>query len=144
MTIDPARSALMSKVKGKDTQPEMIVRRKLHELGGRYRLHRRDLPGKPDIVMPSRKIALFVHGCFWHRHENCKMASMPKTRQDFWLAKFDANMARDLQNTADLKRLGWRVEVIWECETRKRDLLSGRLEHLLAKSSAAMSLRERR
>jgi DNA mismatch endonuclease (patch repair protein) len=135
MTTDPMRSALMSKVRGKDTQPELIVRRKLHELGGRFRLHRRDLPGSPDIVMPSRNVALFVHGCFWHRHENCKMASMPKTRQDFWREKFDANMARDQRNMTDLERLGWRVEVIWECETRKREALSGRLKHLLTNSS---------
>jgi len=86
-------------------------------------------------VMPSRNVALFVHGCFWHRHENCKMASMPKTRQDFWREKFDANMARDQPNMTDLERLGWRVEVIWECETRKREALSGRLKHLLTNSS---------
>lgn len=131
MTVDPARSALMSKVKGKDTRPEMVVRRTLHRLGGRYRLHRKDLPGSPDIVMPSRKIALFVHGCFWHRHEDCKMASSPKTREEFWNAKFDANMARDRRNTERLEQIGWRVEVIWECETKKPDRLSKLLTNLL-------------
>lgn len=131
MTVDPARSALMSKVKGKDTRPEMVVRRTLHRLGGRYRLHRKDLPGSPDIVMPSRKIALFVHGCFWHRHENCKMASTPKTREEFWNAKFDANMARDRRNTESLEQIGWRVEVIWECETKKPERLLKLLTNLL-------------
>lgn len=131
MTVDPARSALMSKVKGKDTRPEMTVRRTLHRLGCRYRLHRKDLPGSPDIVMPSRKLVLFVHGCFWHRHENCKMASTPKTREEFWDAKFDANMARDRRNTESLEQMGWRVEVIWECETKKPERLLKVLTNLL-------------
>lgn len=131
VTIDPARSALMSKVKGKDTRPELVVRRTLHGLGARYRLHRKDLPGSPDIVMTSRKVALFVHGCFWHRHENCKMASTPKTREEFWNAKFDANVARDQRNAASLEQMGWRVEVIWECETKKAEQLSIRIAKLL-------------
>lgn len=139
MTIDPARSALMSKVKGKDTRPELVVRRTLHGLGGRYRLHRKDLPGSPDIVMPSRKIALFVHGCFWHRHQNCKMASTPKTREEFWNAKFEANVARDRRNAASLEQIGWQVEVIWECETKKAEAerLSQRLANLLGFGSKA-------
>ncbi|MCA2405775.1 DNA mismatch endonuclease Vsr [Rhizobium leguminosarum bv. viciae 248] len=128
---DPARSALMSKVKGKNTRPELIVRQELHALGGRFRLHRKDLPGRPDIVMPSRKLAVFVHGCFWHRHQNCRMASTPKTRQGFWNEKFDANIARDQRNAFDLQQLGWRVEVIWECQTRKREQLSASLKKLL-------------
>ncbi|WP_083338456.1 very short patch repair endonuclease [Ensifer sp. LCM 4579] len=131
---DPARSALMSRVKGKNTRPELIVRQELHALGGRFRLHRKDLPGCPDIVMPARKLALFVHGCFWHRHQNCRMASIPKTRREFWNQKFGNNVARDQRNVSELERLGWRVEVIWECRTRKRKELSASLRILLASS----------
>lgn len=132
MTIDPARSLLMSKVKCKNTRPELVVRRMLHGLGGRYRLHSKDLPGSPDIVMPSRKLAVFVHGCFWHRHQDCKMASTPKTRQEFWQTKFEANMARDQRNESSLKQLGWRVEVVWECETKRAEPLLERLTTLLS------------
>ncbi|TCN22837.1 T/G mismatch-specific endonuclease [Sinorhizobium americanum] len=121
---DPKRSALMAKIKGKNTRPEIAVRRELHALGARFRLHRRDLPGRPDIVMPARKLAVFVHGCFWHRHENCRMASDPKTRQEFWAAKFNDNIARDKRNLSDLESLGWEVRIIWECQTRQRDELS--------------------
>lgn len=121
----------MSQIGSKDTQPELIVRRLLTEMGLRYRLHRRDLPGKPDIVFGPRRLVLFVHGCFWHRHRGCRMASTPSANSAFWQTKFDANMARDRRNTAALKRAGWRVAVIWECETRQPERLARRLQRLL-------------
>lgn len=121
----------MSQIGSKDTQPELIVRRLLTEMGLRYRLHRRDLPGKPDIVFGPRRLVLFVHGCFWHRHRGCRLASTPSANSAFWQTKFDANMARDRRNTAALKRAGWRVAVIWECETRQPERLARRLQRLL-------------
>jgi DNA mismatch endonuclease (patch repair protein) len=121
----------MSQIGSKDTQPELIVRRLLTEMGLRYRLHRRDLPGKPDIVFGPRRLVLFVHGCFWHRHRGCRMASTPSANAAFWQTKFDANTARDRRNTTALKRAGWRVAVIWECETRQPERLARRLQRLL-------------
>lgn len=116
--VDPARSAQMAKVKNRDTKPEMRVRQALHAAGLRYRLHAKDLPGKPDIVLRSRRIAIFVHGCFWHRHPDpsCKLARMPKSRVDFWAPKLEANRARDVRNETALLDMGWRVLTIWECE----------------------------
>lgn len=108
----------MARVKQKDTGPEMRVRRALHRLGYRFRLHRADLPGRPDIVLPRYRIAILVHGCFWHRHPGCKLASSPKTRQEFWRAKFEANVARDSRNEITLEAMGWRPAVVWECETK--------------------------
>lgn len=125
--VDPARSKLMSRVGGKDTKPELIVRKALHALGYRFRLHRGDLPGRPDIVLPRYKCAIFVHGCFWHRHPGCKKASTPATRIEFWQAKFAANMARDERNLFDLKALGWNVITVWECETRNVNEVADRL-----------------
>lgn len=116
------RSALMARVRSGDTAPELFVRRTLHRLGYRFRLHRKDLPGTPDIVLPSRKSVIFVHGCFWHRHKNCRDASMPKTRVEFWRDKFRENVERDRRNVQDLHDLGWRVLIIWECETTNEDL----------------------
>lgn len=121
----------MARIGSKDTQPELTVRRLLTEMGLRYRLHRRDLPGKPDIVFGPRRLVLFVHGCFWHRHRGCRMASTPSANAAFWQTKFDANTARDRRNTAALKRAGWRVAVIWECETRQPERLARRLQRLL-------------
>ena len=121
----------MSQIGSKDTQPELIVRRLLTEMGLRYRLHRRDLPGKPDIVFGPRRLVLFVHGCFWHRHRGCRLASTPSANAAFWQSKFDANTARDRRNTTALKRAGWRVAVIWECETRQPERLARRLQRLL-------------
>ena len=112
------RQRNMSAIKGKDTKPEIQVRKALHALGYRFRLHRKDLPGKPDIVLPKYKTVIFVNGCFWHRHPGCKYASTPSTNSDFWNAKFEENTARDNRNYAQLKELGWRVVVIWECETQ--------------------------
>lgn len=119
----PARSALMAMVRGKDTKPELVVRSTLHAMGFRFRLHRRDLPGSPDIVLPRLRLAILVHGCFWHRHEGCRLASMPKTRKDFWGAKFEANVRRDRRNVEAIRGLGWRAEVVWECETRSSNLI---------------------
>jgi DNA mismatch endonuclease (patch repair protein) len=110
------RSAVMARIRGKDTKPELIVRSLLHRSGVRFSLRRKDLPGKPDIVLPKYKTVVFVHGCFWHRHKGCKVATTPKTRTDFWQAKFDSNVARDQRNQRDLKKAGWQVIVLWECE----------------------------
>ena len=107
----------MSLVRGVDTKPEMLVRRLVHRMGYRYRLHVRLLPGQPDMVFPSRGKIIFVHGCFWHRHPKatCKMARMPKSRLDFWRPKLEQNRQRDLRVQGKLRRLGWRILVIWEC-----------------------------
>ena len=117
--IPPAqRSANMKAVRSTNTGPELRVRRIAHSLGYRFRLHRRDLPGKPDMVFPSRRKAIFIHGCFWHRHNRCDRATMPTSNSAFWRAKFDRNVARDTEQISALKRLGWRVLVVWECETK--------------------------
>jgi DNA mismatch endonuclease, patch repair protein len=113
----------MSRVRGKHTSPEVRVRKAAHQMGLRFRLHRKDLPGKPDLVFPKHKVALFVHGCFWHRHPGCKKATTPKTRVDYWIAKFAVNERRDKQNIRDLAALGWNVHIIWECETKDLDKL---------------------
>ena len=109
----------MSRIRGKDTTPELVVRRELHGAGFRYRLHVKDLPGKPDIVLPKWKTVIFVHGCFWHRHEGCKDATIPKTRTDWWLAKLNKNVVNDHQKKAQLEALGWKVLIVWECEINK-------------------------
>jgi DNA mismatch endonuclease (patch repair protein) len=111
------RSALMGRVRARDTSPERAVRRALHALGFRFRLHRRDLPGTPDIVLPRYSTVILVHGCFWHRHPGCKKATTPSTRMKFWAAKFQANVARDHSVRRKLTRLGWSVITIWECQT---------------------------
>ncbi|MAS08449.1 MAG: very short patch repair endonuclease [Ahrensia sp.] len=113
------RSRMMSGIKGKNTKPEMIVRRALHKDGYRYRLHVEDLPGKPDIVLPKYKTVIFVHGCFWHHHD-CKNFRWPKTREEFWRKKIDGNVERDREIHTKLEALGWKVIVIWECETREK------------------------
>jgi DNA mismatch endonuclease (patch repair protein) len=124
--VDPARSAQMARVKGKDTKPEIRVRKALHSAGLRFRLQGRDLPGRPDLVFRSRRIAIFVHGCFWHRHgdPNCKLARVPKSRQDFWEPKLAANAERDIRNIAELRKLGWTVEIVWECDLSPATLQS--------------------
>lgn len=124
------RSWNMSRIKGRDTKPELAVRSILHRLGLRFRLHRRDLPGRPDIVLPKFKTVVFVHGCFWHRHRGCRFAYTPKSRSKFWGTKFDENIERDRRNLRDLARLGWIVLVVWECETRDPVKLANRFrEH---------------
>jgi len=106
----------MSGIRGRDTKPELAVRRYLHARGFRFRLHVRELPGRPDIVLPRHRTAVFVHGCFWHRHAGCRFAYTPKSRQEFWLPKLEGNAARDARNEERLRDLGWRVELVWECE----------------------------
>jgi DNA mismatch endonuclease (patch repair protein) len=113
---------MMSGIRGRDTKPELAVRRYLHANGLRYRLHVRDLPGKPDIVLPRHRAVVFVHGCFWHRHEGCRYAYRPKSNVEFWQAKLDANTARDGQDQERLRALGWRVFVVWECQTTTQRL----------------------
>jgi DNA mismatch endonuclease (patch repair protein) len=115
------RSRIMRSVGQRDTAPEIKVRRLLYKMGYRFRLNRTDLPGKPDIVMPGRRIAIFVHGCFWHRHPQCPRASMPASNRSFWEKKFQRNRERDLENVKELIELGWRVLVVWECSTRDKD-----------------------
>lgn len=134
------RSKIMRSVSAKDTRPELLVRSLLHRLGLRFRLHRKSLPGSPDIVLPKYRTVVFVHGCFWHRHSGCRYASTPKTRQEFWLSKFDANVKRDARKEAQLCELGWRILVIWECETRRPDELKERIrqEFLGAESARAL------
>ena len=121
--VSEQRSRNMSAIKSKNTKPEIAVRKVLHSMGYRFRLHRKDLPGSPDIVLPKYKTVIFVHGCFWHRHENCKYATTPKTREEFWNKKFRSNIERDLEIHEKIKNLNWRSVVIWECETKNMENL---------------------
>jgi DNA mismatch endonuclease (patch repair protein) len=130
---DAARRALMQRVKVKNSAPEMAVRRALHALGYRYRLHDTKLPGRPDLVFPSRKVVVFVHGCFWHQHQGCRKATIPATRREFWRKKLEGNVARDARQASALSAAGWMVHPVWECEVPKnrflvslRELLDGR------------------
>ncbi|HVO47366.1 MAG TPA: very short patch repair endonuclease [Steroidobacteraceae bacterium] len=132
MDVDPVRSKIMRAVPRTDTTPERCVRQLAHSLGFRFRLHRRDLPGTPDIVFPRLSTVVFVHGCFWHRHPKCTKASTPRTRALFWREKFKANVGRDKRAIARLSALGWRVSVIWECETLHPDRLERKLLRVLA------------
>ena len=122
------RSWNMSRIKSRDTRPERIVRSVLHRMGKRFRLHRNDLPGSPDIVLPRYDTVIFVHGCFWHRHSRCKNASTPKTRVKFWKKKFSDNVRRDRRVRRQLEELGWRVVVVWECEASDPDHLALQLD----------------
>lgn len=121
------RSRNMSAIKGSNTKPEIAVRQILHSLGFRFRLHRKDLPGRPDIVLAKYRTVVFVHGCFWHRHPGCRLASTPATRAEFWEAKFSRNVVRDRENYTKLMELGWRIIVVWECDLRNREDLAHRL-----------------
>lgn len=121
--LDPAaRSHRMSLIRGRDTKPEMVVRSYLHKRGLRYRLHDSRLPGKPDLVFPSRRAVVFVHGCFWHGHENCRRAHLPKTTTAYWLSKIRRNKERDRLVAGRLRRLGWRVLTVWECQLSPTNL----------------------
>lgn len=124
------RRYLMQQVKNKDTKPERTVRSLLHNLGYRFRLHRKDLPGTPDIVFPGRRLALFVHGCFWHGH-GCRIGQLPKSRLDYWHPKIEANRARDQRKEAALIEKGWRVAVVWQCELGEIGALEARLKNIL-------------
>lgn len=131
-TLSPVqRSELMSRVRSKDTKPEMRVRRMVHAMGYRYRLHHGKLPGCPDMVFPERRKIIFVHGCFWHRHEDCRRNRTPKSRREFWDAKLEKNRLRDLENQSKLRSLGWDVLVVWECETEEAAGLPGRIMSFL-------------
>ena len=135
--FDPEkRSEIMSRIRDRDTRPELIVRRIAHGLGFRFRLHRKDLPGRPDIVFPRHQAVIAVHGCFWHRHPGCKHASSPKTREGYWQNKFEANVVRDRRNETALRDLGWKVMVIWECETKDHDALATRIESFLRRDES--------
>lgn len=136
---DPARSAVMRAVRGKDTGPELKVRRAAHALGYRFRLHRKDLPGSPDLVFPRLKTAVFVHGCFWHGHDCARGARMPKTNTDYWRAKISRNVARDARTSVELQALGWKVETIWECELKDLSLLNERLKCALGPTGADLT-----
>lgn len=128
-TLTPERrGALMSRIRSKNTTPELVVRRLAHSLGYRFRVHRRDLPGSPDLVFPARRKVVFVHGCFWHRHDGCAKRGVPKSNVEFWKAKFDTNVGRDRRK---LRALGWGVMVVWECQVRDRSRVAARLVRFL-------------
>jgi DNA mismatch endonuclease, patch repair protein len=130
------RSWNMSRIRGCNTGPELRVRSLLHRLGFRFSLGKKDLPGKPDIVLTRFRTVILVHGCFWHRHANCKNSVVPKTRREFWLAKLSSNVSRDRHNAAALKALGWQVRVVWECELRNGAKLSKKIIKWLTPSNA--------
>ncbi len=121
------RSWIMSRVRGRDTKPEILVRRWLHARGYRFRLHRADLPGKPDIVLPRYRTAVFVHGCFWHAHAGCKYSALPETNHEYWAEKIGRNVRRDRRNARALRADGWRVIILWECKIRRPRYLERRL-----------------
>jgi DNA mismatch endonuclease (patch repair protein) len=126
-----ARSRLMSRVRSKDTGPEIAIRRLLTELGYRYRLQYKRVPGRPDIAFPGRRKVIWVHGCFWHQHPGCPRATLPKSRREFWIPKLEGNRRRDLALQAEVRKLGWDTLVAWECELRDRDQLARRLRKFL-------------
>lgn len=124
------RSWLMSRIGSANTKPEIAVRSLLHRMGYRFRLHRKDLPGTPDIVLPGRDAAIFVHGCFWHGHA-CKRSGMPKSRVEYWSEKIEGNRSRDARKRRKLKALGWKVVVVWECELKRPEKLAAKLSRVL-------------
>jgi DNA mismatch endonuclease, patch repair protein len=127
------RSSLMARIRSKDTKPELVIRRLLHGLGYRYRLHRRDLPGTPDLVFMTKRKVIFVHGCFWHRHQDpsCTRARIPKSRQEFWIPKLEGNALRDEMNLHRLTGQGWKCMVIWECQLADLPTITKRLQQFL-------------
>jgi len=129
----------MARVRGKNTQPELVVRKLLFAAGYRYRLHVRKLPGSPDLVFPSRKKVIFVHGCFWHRHDNCGRARMPKSRVEFWSQKLNGNKARDERIFEALAQAGWQIHVVWECELDNRETLEEKLRSFLGSTAARLT-----
>lgn len=126
------RSWNMSRIKGKNTKPEIIVRSLLHKAGYRFRIHRKDLPGKPDIVLPKYKTIIFVHGCYWHRHQGCRYTYNPKSRIEFWNVKFAGTVERDIKHRRQLIDMGWKVEVIWECETGNLNELTEKINKIFS------------
>lgn len=127
------RSRIMSRIKGRETKPEKLVRSLLHGMGYRFRLHAKNLPGKPDIVLPRHNKVIFVHGCFWHGHKRCKRAKRPATRKEFWNRKIDGNIKRDEKVKRQLRALGWQVLVVWQCQTRDQKKLSKLLDKFMVK-----------
>jgi len=125
------RSWNMSRIRSKNTKPEMIVRSMLHRMGYRFRLYRNDLPGKPDIILRKYKTVIFVHGCFWHRHKGCKRCTTPGSNQDYWLPKFEKNIIKDKKNQKLLKKQGWNYIIVWECKIKDLDKLSVKLDKIL-------------
>lgn len=123
----------MTAIKSRHTKPEIIVRSMLHRLGFRFRLHDTKLPGKPDIILPKYKTVIFVHGCFWHQHKGCRRSTIPKSNTDYWIPKLAGNVKRDVQHKADLKKAGWNVAVVWECETKDAEKLEKKLKSIFAK-----------
>lgn len=141
MAMDSStRGRLMAKIRSKNTQPELTVRRLLFSMGYRYRIHRKDIPGSPDIAFISRRRAIFVNGCFWHQHEGCRRASVPATNQGYWLLKLDRNRKRDARAIKDLKNLGWKSLTIWECQTVNRTNLIRRLQRFLGPSGRSSEI----
>ena len=138
-----SRSALMARVRGRDTAPEIVVRKILHGLGYRFRLHRRDLPGTPDIVLPSRRRIIFVHGCFWHAH-GCSIGKPPKSHIAYWKRKFRQNRRRDMRNYRLLRKAGWGVLTIWQCEIKDVNQLSARLSSTLGLAGKNRSTKSRK
>ena len=137
-TVTPERrSEIMSNIRAKGMKPEMAVRRITHAMGYRYRLHRKDLPGKPDLVFPGRRKVIFVHGCFWHQHDHpgCRIARRPKSNRRYWLPKLERNVARDAEHLVQLERLGWDVLVVWECEVDAVDRTAERIREFLENAS---------
>jgi DNA mismatch endonuclease (patch repair protein) len=137
------RSRLMSAIRGQNTKPELAVRRALHAAGLRYRLHESSLPGRPDIVFPSRRLAIFVHGCFWHRHPQCRFATTPATRSEFWANKFRQNAERDARAESELAATGWTVRIAWECQTKDRSFLESLARDIKATPLRTSSRRNR-
>jgi DNA mismatch endonuclease (patch repair protein) len=138
-TLSPKeRSARMARIRSKDTKPEKLVRGLAHSLGYRFRLHGKGLAGSPDLVFPSRKKVIFVHGCFWHAHGKCSVANMPKSRTDYWKEKFSRNKARDKANQRQLRKEGWEVLVVWECQTKNEAMMKPRLVTFLGASRSAL------
>jgi DNA mismatch endonuclease, patch repair protein len=125
------RSWIMSRVKWRDTKPEILVRSFVHRLGFRFRVHRRDLPGNPDILLPRHGMVIFVHGCFWHGHKRCPRSKRPETNKSFWNQKLDANIERDKRFRKELRRMGWKLLVVWQCETSNPEKLLEKLERFL-------------
>ena len=129
---EQTRSRMMAGIRGKDTKPEMALRRALHSQGFRYRLHVKGYAGRPDLLLPRFNAAIFVHGCFWHRHEGCRYATTPQGRREFWQSKFEANVARDWRGRAELMERGWRVATVWECALRRPERVETATEILAA------------
>ena len=122
----------MSRIRSKNTKPELIVRSVLHRMGYRFRLHRKDLPGKPDIVLPKYKTVIFVHGCFWHGHSGCKRGNIPKTNKNYWIPKINKNKDRDRKHRSQLKKQGWKVAVIWECQCHNEKVFNKLIDKYLS------------